>query len=196
MYGAISAECSATFVSVCVDPFTPSASSQNAGPTAKIEGVTNSSQAAEALLTCLEALTQSPSTAGASSRRRQSFSSIGVSVLGVLVPPSLTEWLILPIEAAEVVPTAPHEVQPGVIVGATLAGVVVLGLLGAAAWYVLKKRTSETIAGVTLKRSSSTGAAVEPVDEKRRRRREEAKASTKQPADLDKKSASLGDSSV
>ena len=117
-------------------------------------------------------------------------------MLGVLVPPSLTEWLILPSEAAEVVPTAPQEVQPGVIVGATLAGVVVLGLLGAAAWYVLKKRRSETIAGVTLKRSSSTGAAVEPVDEKRRRRREEAKASTKEPADLDKKSASLGDSSV
>ena len=152
----MSTECSATFTTVCVDPFTPSTNSQNAGPTAKIEGVTNSSLAADALLTCLEALTESFRTAKLSGRAL--YAKIGLSVLAVLVPPSRMEVLILPETGPEQLATA--AVQPGVIIGSSLGGVVLLGLLGAVAAYLLRKRKSET--GRTLKHESSFGTVVAP----------------------------------
>ena len=85
---------------------------------------------------------RSPSTASAK---------IGVTVHGVLVPPSLTEWLVLPLKTGPEAPNA-RGVPPGTIVGAVLAGVAVLGLLGATAWYryLLKKRRAETTTGATL----------------------------------------------
>lgn len=144
----MSTECSATFTTVCVDPFTPSTNSQNAGPTAKIEGVTNSSLAADALLTCLETLTESFRTAKLSGRAL--YAKIGLSVLAVLVPPSRMEVLILPVE------TAPGQlgvaVDPGIVVGSSLGGVVVLGLLGAIAvyLYLLRKRKLEMTIAATL----------------------------------------------
>jgi hypothetical protein len=153
----VSTECSATFITVCVDPFTPSTNSQNAGPIAKIEGVTNSSLASDALLTCLEALTESFRTAKLSGRAL--YAKIGLSVLAILVPPSRTEVLILPETGPEQLGGA---VQPGVIIGSSLGGVVLLGLLGAVAAYLYlwRKRKSET--GLTLKHESSFGTVVAP----------------------------------
>lgn len=163
----MSTECSAAFITVCVDPFTPSTNSQNAGPTAKIEGVTNSSQAAEALLTCFQALF----TPGGGGRRALTewlttvSAKLGVTVLAVLVPPSLAEWLVLPDEAGPKRHSS-DLVQPGVIVGSSLAGVAVLGLLCAVAGYLylLKKRKSETTPGVKLTHATDT-KAVAPTKE-------------------------------
>ena len=115
IYTAASTECSATFLDVCVTPM----GAQNAGPTAKIEGITNSTQAADALLACLQGMTASLSTASAK---------LGASVLEVLVAPSLTEAIVMPLE---IEPEAPAEggASPGVIVVVILAFFAVPGAL-------------------------------------------------------------------